>query len=48
MVGMLEGSGDKIISDDRDSKHELQDTVHKTDIALISEARIIESKAWHD
>ena len=45
---MLEGSGDKIISDDRDSKHELQHTIHKTNIDLVSEARIVESKSWHD
>ena len=45
---MLEGSQNKIISDDRDSKHELQHTIHKTDIALVSKARIVESEAWHD
>ena len=44
---ILEGSLDKIISDEGDSSHELEHRICKANVTLITEARIIKSKGWH-
>ena len=48
MVAVIEGSLDKVISDDGDSSHELDHSINEANVALITKARIIESKSWHD
>ena len=47
MVAIIVGSLDKVISDDGDSSHELEHSIHKADVTFITEARIIKSKTWH-
>ena len=47
-MAIIEGSLDKVMSDDGDRGHELEHGIHEANVTLITKARIIESKSWHD